>query len=86
MINTNLIVSINEDAIGGDPSAINIKTTNLGNIIVEMSCPKVAIKIADLEDALLSIKEFLGNRKIDVTETKETQQPSFEFQYESDAV
>lgn len=80
MISKNLIVSISEDALGGDSSAITFKTTDVGNIIIEASCPKVAVKLDDIGEAVFVIKEFIETQK----EIKNTfEQPSFNFEYTS---
>lgn len=80
MISKNLIVSISEDALGGDSSAITFKTTDVGNIIIEASCPKVAVKLDDIGEAVFVIKEFLATQK----ELKDAiDQPTFNFEYTS---
>lgn len=82
MINTNLIVNISEDVVGGDPDAISLKTTTSGNVVIEMHCPKVAIKLKDLDDALKSIEQFLSKRPIVVEANSINElQPTFEFEY-----
>lgn len=66
-IRTNLLVSLDEDTISGDTSVINFKTTDAGNIIVECSVPKVAIKLNDLEEAIKELRSFFITQKhIDV--------------------
>lgn len=82
MIKTNLIVSIAEDAVGGDTEAVTLKTTSLGNVIVEMHCPKIAIKLGDLNDAIKAIEDFISSRPVVITTTaNDDTQPTFEFQY-----
>ena len=83
MISTNLIVSVNEDAVGGDPSAVTLKTTITGNIIVEMACPKVAIKLEDLEEATQTLKHFISSRieTGPLVDTTVENQPTFNFEY-----
>ena len=66
-IRTNLLVSLDEDTAGGDISVINLKTTDAGNIVIECSVPKVAIKLDDLEDAIKELRSFFITQKhIDV--------------------
>lgn len=83
MIKTNLIISIAEDAIAGDSEAVTLKTTSVGNVIVEMHCPKVAIKLEDLKQALAAVEEFISKRPITMTALSEEEVPTFEFQYPS---
>ena len=84
MIKTNLIVGISEDAIGGDPDAVTLKTTSTGNIIIETIVPKVAIKLQDLQDAIAAVQEFIGERPIIIqTTANDDSQPTFEFEYQS---
>jgi hypothetical protein len=66
-IRTNLLVSLDEDTVSGDTSVINLKTTDAGNIVIECSVPKVAIKLNDLEDAVKELRSFFITQKhIDV--------------------
>ena len=84
MIKTNLIVSIAEDAVGGDTEAVTLKTTSLGNVIVEMHCPKIAIKLGDLNDAIKAIEEFISSRPVVINTTaNDDTQPTFQFEYNS---
>ena len=70
-IRTNLLVALDEDTIGGDTSVINFKTTDAGNIIIECSVPKVAIKLEDLEEAIKELRSFFITQKhIDIVATK----------------
>ena len=63
MIRSNLIVSIDEDAVSGDTSVLNLKTTDAGNIVLECSVPKVAIKLEDLEEAVVHLRSFFIKEK-----------------------
>lgn len=85
MIKTNLIVSIAEDSVGGDTEAVTLKTTSLGNVIVEMHCPKIAIKLGDLNDAIKAIEDFISSRPVVITATAndDVTQPTFQFEYNS---
>jgi len=66
-IRTNLLVALDEDVVGGDTSVINFKTTDAGNIVIECSVPKVAIKLEDLEEAIKELRSFFITQKhIDV--------------------
>lgn len=67
MIRTNLLVSLDEDVVGGDTSVISMKTTDAGNIVIECAVPKVAIKLEDLEEAVKELRSFFITQKhIDV--------------------
>jgi hypothetical protein len=67
MIRTNLIITLDEDVVSGDTSVISMKTTDAGNIIIECSIPKVAIKLDDLEEAIKELRKFFITQKhIDV--------------------
>lgn len=84
MIRTNLIVSIDEDTVSGDTSVLNLKTTDAGNIILECSVPKVAIKLEDLEEAVKELRSFFITQKhIDVvandSQLVDTNQLTFEY-------
>jgi hypothetical protein len=84
MIRTNLIVSIDEDTVSGDTSVLNLKTTDAGNIILECSVPKVAIKLEDLEEAVKELRSFFITQKhIDVvansTHIADSTQLTFEY-------
>jgi hypothetical protein len=87
MIRTNLIVSIDEDTVSGDTSVLNLKTTDAGNIILECSVPKVAIKLEDLEEAIVHLRSFFIKEKhIDAvakelsdTQVVDTNQLTFEY-------
>ena len=63
MIRTNLMVSIDEDVVSGDTSVLNMKTTDAGNIIIECAVPKVAVKLADLEEAIKELRNFFITQK-----------------------
>ena len=63
MIRTNLIITLDEDVVSGDTSVISMKTTDAGNIIVECSIPKVAIKLEDLEEAVKELRSFFITQK-----------------------
>jgi len=84
MIRTNLTVSLDEDVVSGDTSVINLRTTDAGNIIVECSVPKVAIKLEDLEEAIKELRKFFITQKhIDVTAIKsETSQELAQLNFE----
>lgn len=86
MISKNLMVSIAEDSIGGDSDAVIIKTTKTGNIIVELACPKVAIKLEDLKEAVDNLTEFLEYRKEEIVEApaQTSSYPTFEYNYEEE--
>jgi hypothetical protein len=78
------MVSIDEDVVSGDTSVLNMKTTDAGNIIIECAVPKVAVKLADLEEAIKELRNFFITQKhIDVVanslEVVDTNQISFEY-------
>jgi hypothetical protein len=83
-IKSNLIVSLDEDVVSGDTSVISFKTTDAGNIIVECTVAKVAIKLSDMESAIKELRSFFIDKKhIDVvansTEVVENSQITFEY-------
>jgi hypothetical protein len=66
-IKTNLIITLDEDVVSGDTSVIALKTTDAGNIVVECSIPKVAVKLEDLEETVRELRNFFTTQKhIDV--------------------
>lgn len=84
MIRTNLIVSIDEDVVSGDTSVLTLKTTDTGNIVMECSVPKVAIKLEDLEEAVKSLRSFFIDEKhIDIvansSQVVDNNQLNFEY-------
>lgn len=84
MIRTNLLVSLDEDVVSGDTSVISMKTTDAGNIIVECTVSKVAIKLEDLEEAVKELRSFFITQKhIDVvannSQVVDTAQLNFEY-------
>ena len=67
MIHANLIITLDEDTVSGDTSLVSFKTTDAGNIILESSIPKVALKLEDLEEAVKELRMFFIIKKhIDV--------------------
>ncbi len=67
MIHANLIITLDEDTVSGDTSVVSFKTTDAGNIILESSIPKVALKLEDLEEAVKELRMFFIIKKhIDV--------------------
>jgi len=84
MIRTNLTVSLDEDTTGGDTSVLNMRTTDAGNVVVECSVPKVAVKLEDLEEAIKELRNFVITQKhIDVvansTHVLDSTQLNFEY-------
>ena len=84
MIRTNLVVSLDEDTVSGDTSVVNFKTTDSGNIILECSVPKVALKLDDLEEAIKELRNFFITQKhIDVvansSQVVDNNQLTFEY-------
>lgn len=78
MIRSNLIVTLDEDVVSGDTSVISMKTTDAGNIVIECTIPKVAIKLEDLEQAIQELRSFISTTKHIVT-TATVQQMNFEY-------
>ena len=70
-ISKNLVVSIGEAVeIGGDPSALLLKTTDAGTVLVEVAVAKFAVKLEDIEEAMKALKEFIViNKHIETTST-----------------
>jgi hypothetical protein len=84
MIHANLIITLDEDTVSGDTSVVSLKTTDAGNIILESSIPKVALKLEDLEEAVKELRMFFIIKKhIDVvpneSQVVDPNQLSFEY-------
>ncbi len=84
MIHANLIITLDEDTVSGDTSVVSLKTTDAGNIILESSIPKVALKLEDLEEAVMELRSFFITQKhIDVVanelQVADSNQLSFEY-------
>lgn len=84
MIHANLIITLDEDTVSGDTSVVSFKTTDAGNIILESSIPKVALKLEDLEEAVKELRMFFIIKKhIDVvpneSQVVDPNQLSFEY-------
>lgn len=62
-IKTNLVVSLDENAVGGELAVIHFKTTDAGGIIIDCSTPKVSIKLEDLEEAIKELRLFVTDKK-----------------------
>jgi len=84
MIHANLIITLDEDTVSGETSLVSLKTTDAGNIILESSIPKVALKLEDLEEAVKELRMFFIIKKhIDVvpneSQVVDPNQLSFEY-------
>jgi hypothetical protein len=84
MIHANLIITLDEDTVSGDTSVVSFKTTDAGNIILESSIPKVALKLEDLEEAVKELRMFFIIKKhIDVvpneSQVADPNQLTFEY-------
>jgi hypothetical protein len=84
MIHANLIITLDEDTVSGDTSVVSLKTTDAGNIILESSIPKVALKLEDLEEAVKELRMFFIIKKhIDVVPNEaqvvDSNQLTFEY-------
>jgi hypothetical protein len=63
MINSNLIIGIDEDSeIAAEFSVLTLKTTEKGNIIVQLDVPKCAVKLEDLEKAVNELRLFVAQK------------------------
>lgn len=80
-IKKNLMVSINEDVVSGDSDAIIMKTTNKGNIVVEMSIPKVAVKLEDILEAAQVLEKFIINNKAETFEISPNDNPTLQMEF-----
>lgn len=87
MIRTNLTVSLDEDVTSGETSVLNMRTTDAGNIVVECTIPKVAVKLEDLEEAVKELRSFFTDRKhIDIVanSSQVIDNSQFSFEYIAD--
>jgi len=63
MINSNLIIGIDEDSeVAAESSVLTLKTTEKGNIIVQLDVPKCAVKLDDLEKAITELRLFVAQK------------------------
>lgn len=70
MINKYMMVTIDEDAVGGVEDAMSFLTTKQGSVTINVPSQKLGIKIADLIEATQQLKDFIDGNPITVNKPR----------------